>query len=74
MLERLQGTVRWFGARGYAFIQPDAKDGETPKDVFVHFMAIEGDGYRTLDEGQRVEFEVKEGKKGPEAAKVKVIK
>lgn len=55
------GIVKWFNnAKGYGFVTPD--DGE--QDVFVHFSAIEMDGYRTLKEGQRVEFEVEQGPKG----------
>jgi CspA family cold shock protein len=61
------GIVKWFNnAKGYGFITPD---GES-KDVFVHFSQIEGDGYKSLNEGQRVEFEVREGAKGPEATNV----
>lgn len=60
------GTVKWFNAeKGYGFIQME--DGN---DVFVHFSAIVGDGYKTLDEGQRVEFEVVEGQRGPQADNV----
>ena len=63
-----QGTVKWFNPdKGYGFI---AVDGG--KDVFVHFSAIQSDGYRTLEEGQRVEFEVGPGKKGEEAQNVRV--
>lgn len=55
------GIVKWFNnAKGYGFVTPD--DGE--QDVFVHFSAIDMEGYRTLKEGQRVEFEVQEGPKG----------
>jgi CspA family cold shock protein len=55
------GVVKWFNnAKGYGFVTPD--DGE--QDVFVHFSAIDMEGYRTLKEGQRVEFEVQEGPKG----------
>jgi CspA family cold shock protein len=55
------GVVKWFNnAKGYGFVTPD--DGE--QDVFVHFSAIEMEGYRTLKEGQRVEFEVQQGPKG----------
>ena len=55
------GTVKWFNnAKGYGFVTPD--EGE--QDIFVHFSAITMDGYRTLKEGQRVEFEVQEGPKG----------
>lgn len=61
-----QGTVKWFSAeKGYGFISRD--DGE---DVFVHYSAISGDGFKTLEQGQRVEFEVTDGKKGPQAANV----
>jgi CspA family cold shock protein len=61
-----QGTVKWFDAKkGYGFIIQD----EGP-DVFVHFSAIQGAGFRTLEEGQRVSFEVTSGPKGPQAANV----
>jgi cold shock protein len=63
------GTVKWFNAeKGYGFI---AREGEP--DVFVHFSAIQGTGYRTLEEGQRVEFDVGPGRKGEEAQNVKVV-
>jgi len=63
------GTVKWFNnEKGYGFI---AREGEP--DVFVHFSAIEGTGYRSLEEGQRVEFDVGPGKKGPEAKAVRVV-
>jgi CspA family cold shock protein len=62
----LKGTVKWFNAeKGYGFIQVDG--GE---DVFVHFSAIQGDGFKTLEEGQDVEFEITEGNRGPQAANV----
>ncbi|HCR38000.1 MAG TPA: cold-shock protein, partial [Synergistaceae bacterium] len=62
----MQGTVKWFNeAKGYGFITPD--EGS---DVFVHFSAIMGEGFKTLAEGQRVEFEVVQGEKGPQAANV----
>ena len=65
--ERIQGTVRWFSrVKGYGFIQPDGQE----KDVFVHFSAIIGEGYRNLDEGQRVEFTVEDTPKGPQAVQV----
>jgi CspA family cold shock protein len=64
------GTVKWFNnAKGYGFITPD---GET-KDVFVHHSQIAGEGYKSLNEGQKVEFEVREGQKGPEATNVSPI-
>jgi CspA family cold shock protein len=63
-----QGTVKWFnGEKGYGFIAPS--DGSA--DVFVHFSAIQGDGYRSLDEGQSVEFDVTQGQKGPQAENVR---
>lgn len=65
-----QGTVKWFNAeKGFGFIAVDG-GGE---DVFVHFSAIQGAGYRTLEENQRVEFEVAQGPKGPQADRVRVI-
>ncbi|MBC1499525.1 cold-shock protein [Listeria weihenstephanensis] len=61
-----EGTVKWFnGEKGFGFIEVDGGD-----DVFVHFSAIEGDGFKTLDEGQKVEFEIVEGQRGPQADKV----
>ena len=64
-----QGTVKWFnGDKGYGFI---AVDGG--QDVFVHFSAIVSDGYRTLEEGQKVEFDITQGQKGPQAENVKVV-
>ncbi len=66
MGDRLTGTVKWFNnAKGYGFIKPD--DGD---DVFVHFSAIQSDGYRTLEAGQRVEFTIEESAKGPQASNV----
>ena len=66
----VQGTVKWFNAeKGYGFI---AQDGGGP-DVFVHFSAIQSDGYRSLDENQRVEFEVTQGQRGPQADAVRPI-
>ena len=65
-----QGTVKWFNAdKGYGFIQPT--DGGD--DLFVHFSAIKMDGFKTLDEGQQVEFEVTQGQKGPQASEVRPI-
>ena len=64
-----QGTVKWFnGDKGYGFIE--VADGP---DVFVHFSAITGGGYRSLEEGQKVEFDITQGQKGPQAENVKVI-
>jgi CspA family cold shock protein len=64
-----EGTVKWFNAeKGYGFI---AVDGG--QDVFVHYSSIAMDGYRSLDEGQRVEFEVAQGNKGPQADQVRVV-
>lgn len=65
--QRLTGTVRWFSrVKGYGFIKPDNSE----KDVFVHFSAIVGEGYRNLNEGQRVEFAIEDSPKGPQAAQV----
>ena len=67
MNARITGTVKWFSrVKGYGFISPDS--GE--KDVFVHFSAISGDGYRNLEEGQRVEFSIEDSPKGPQATQV----
>lgn len=64
------GTVKWFSAdKGYGFITPD----EDTSDVFVHFKSIEAEGYRTLDEGARVEFDIVQGDKGKQAAHVHVM-
>jgi len=69
MSDRMIGTVKWFNAsKGYGFI---ARDGG--EDVFVHQSAIQSEGYRTLEEGQRVEFDVESGDKGPKAVNVKTI-
>ncbi|MCI2239429.1 MULTISPECIES: cold-shock protein [Kineococcus] len=65
-----QGTVKWFNAeKGYGFIE---QDGGGP-DVFVHYSAISGNGYRSLEENQRVEFEVTQGQKGPQADDVRAL-
>ncbi|MDH7603572.1 MAG: cold-shock protein [Melioribacter sp.] len=70
MAEKVRGTVKWFNSsKGYGFIS--RKDGD---DVFVHFQAIVGEGYRSLQEGQQVEFTIAQGQKGPQAQEVKVIK
>ena len=64
-----QGIVKWFNAeKGYGFITREGGD-----DVFVHFSNIQGSGYKTLDEGQHVEFDVAPGRKGEEAQNVRVI-
>jgi CspA family cold shock protein len=64
-----QGTVKWFNAeKGYGFIAVD-----NGSDVFVHFSAIQMDGYKSLEDGQRVEFEVTQGPKGPQADAVRVV-
>ena len=69
MEERESGTVKWFnGQKGYGFITRDSGG-----DVFVHYSAIEGSGFRSLEEGDRVEFSVEEGRKGPAAANVRRI-
>lgn len=69
MTERETGTVKWFNAsKGYGFISRD-----TGSDVFVHYSAIEGEGFRSLDEGQRVEFSVEQSPKGPNAVAVRAI-
>ena len=69
MSEKEQGTVKWFnGSKGYGFISREVGD-----DVFVHFNAIVGDGYKNLEEGQRVEFTVTQGQKGPQAENVVVL-
>ena len=66
MSERLEGTVKWFSrAKGYGFItRPEGTD------VFVHYSAISGEGFRNLEEGDRVEFSIEEGPKGPHAVEV----
>ncbi|HEX6471619.1 MAG TPA: cold shock domain-containing protein [Streptosporangiaceae bacterium] len=64
-----QGTVKWFNAdKGYGFI---AVDGG--RDVFVHYSAIQMDGYRSLEQGQRVEFEITQGDRGPQAEAVRML-
>lgn len=65
-----QGIVKWFNSeKGFGFI---AQDGGGP-DVFVHYSAVSGSGFRSLDEGQRVEFEIGQGQKGPQAQDVRVV-
>jgi CspA family cold shock protein len=64
-----QGTVKWFNAdKGYGFVEVDGG-----KDVFVHYSAIQGDGYRSLDQGQRVEFEITQSDRGPQADAVRLL-
>lgn len=65
----MQGTVKWFNAeKGYGFIQVEGGN-----DVFVHYTAITGDGFRTLEEGQSVQFDIVEGQRGPQAANVEKL-
>ena len=62
----VQGTVKWFNnQKGYGFISPESGD-----DVFAHHSEIQGDGYKSLEEGQAVEFEIQQGPKGPQAVKI----
>lgn len=69
MAERIVGTVKWFNAtKGYGFI--GREDGE---DVFVHFSAIQMEGYKRLNEGQKVEFSIEQGPKGAQAAEVTLV-
>ncbi|MCC2608194.1 transcription antiterminator/RNA stability regulator CspE [Planctobacterium marinum] len=69
-MSKLTGSVKWFNEdKGYGFLTPE----EGGKDVFVHFRAIKSEGFKVLVEGQRVEFEVQEGQKGPQAAEVVVL-
>lgn len=69
MSDRIQGTVKWFnGGKGYGFISREGGD-----DVFVHHSAIEGGGYKNLEEGQRVEFSITQGAKGPAATSVVIL-
>ncbi len=69
MSDRIIGTVKWFnGDKGFGFL---AREGGA--DVFVHFSAIQGDGFRNLQEGQKVEFTVEKGPKGPQATNVTIL-
>jgi len=69
MAERVVGTVKWFNSgKGYGFI---AREGGP--DVFVHFTAIQSEGFRTLEEGQKVEFTIEQGQKGPQASSVVIV-
>ncbi|TVR20633.1 MAG: cold shock domain-containing protein [Anaerolineaceae bacterium] len=70
MSNRVQGTVKWFNAeKGYGFISQ-----ESGEDLFVHYSEIQGSGYRSLEEGAQVEFEITQGKKGNQASSVTLIK
>ncbi|WP_338522535.1 cold-shock protein [Pseudomonas batumici] len=70
MSDRKNGTVKWFNdVKGFGFITPE--DGTT--DVFVHFRAIQGSGFKTLAEGQKVSFKITQGQKGPQADEVQVL-
>lgn len=70
MSSKVNGQVKWFNeSKGFGFITPE--DGS--KDVFVHFSAIQGSGFKTLAEGQNVQFEIQDGQKGPSAANVTVV-
>ncbi|MDQ7864583.1 cold-shock protein [Peribacillus frigoritolerans] len=65
----VQGKVKWFNAeKGFGFIEVEGQD-----DVFVHFSAIQGEGFKTLEEGQEVSFEIEQGARGPQAANVQKI-
>lgn len=69
MANRVQGTVKWFnGEKGYGFITP-----ESGSDLFVHYSEIQASGFRSLDEGAKVEFEITEGKKGKQASAVTLV-
>jgi CspA family cold shock protein len=69
MSDRTTGTVKWFNnSKGYGFIEQE--DGP---DVFVHYSALSGEGYRSLNEGQAVEFDIEDGEKGPQAVNVVMI-
>ena len=69
MSERVTGTVKWFnGSKGYGFIER-----EGGADVFVHFSAIQGEGFRNLEEGQNVEFNIEQGQKGLQATNVTIL-
>jgi CspA family cold shock protein len=68
--ERRMGSVKWFSrVKGYGFIAPDDQE----KEIFVHFTGIDGEGYRNLEQGQRVSFEVEDTPKGPQAVHVTAI-
>jgi cold shock protein len=68
-MSTVQGRVKWFNeTKGFGFIEQDGG-----KDVFVHFSAIQGQGFKTLEEGQKVEFDVEDGQKGPQAVNLTVL-
>lgn len=70
MSERVTGTVKWFNAqKGYGFVRT-----EDARELFIHYSEIKGEGYKTLEEGQAVEFNISEGKKGPIASNLTVTK
>ncbi|GAB4339962.1 MAG: cold-shock protein [Phototrophicales bacterium] len=70
MAERVTGTVKWFNAeKGYGFISPESGD-----DLFVHYSEIQSSGFRSLEEGATVEFEITQGRKGKQASSVSVVK
>ncbi len=65
----MKGTVKWFNSeKGYGFIT-----GENGKDVFAHFSAVQGDGYKSLENGQEVEFDIVEGERGPQASNIRKL-
>jgi cold shock protein len=69
MAERIVGTVKWFNSgKGYGFIER-----EGGPDVFVHFSSIQAEGFRSLEQGQKVEFTIEQGQKGPQAANVTIV-
>jgi CspA family cold shock protein len=69
MAERIVGTVKWFNSgKGYGFIER-----EGGPDVFVHFSSIQAEGFRSLEQGQKVEFTIEQGQKGPQAAAVTIV-
>ena len=75
MSERATGKVKWFSrVKGFCFIIPDAAESpEATKDVFVHYSAVHGEGFRNLNEGELVEFTIEDSAKGPQASDVVVL-